>query len=109
MPLHTRNNTNNVLTPCERFRILRLLRYNLPDFFMFLKRIPGYRKLDKHYGYDPKLYIHAMHTYESLISNLTGGKLSKPNYELQFLLDEINDYYCDGCQYREEANANQDR
>ena len=105
MPLRSRKSANHLLTPCERFRILRLIRYNFPDFLRFLKRIPGYRKLDKTYDYEPDVYIHAIGTYERLIEELTGGRLSKPNYELNFLLDEIRERYCVGCDLKEKENA----
>ena len=89
----------------ERSRVYWLFKYDIPSFLRFLKRIPGYRRLDKAYDYEPDLYIHAIGTYERLIEELTGGRLSKPNYELSFLLDEIRERYCEGCSLKEEEDA----
>lgn len=62
----------------------------IQDIWRFVRRIPGYRKVDKYFGYDPEVYIVAVDNYEKLLCELT-GTLSKPTYDYNVVLDEIRE------------------
>ena len=43
----------------------------------------------------------ALRQYIGVISELTGGKLSKLCYGATYILDEIRENYCEGCDLKE--------
>ena len=65
------------------------------DFFRFIRRIPGYRRLDKDYGYEPDGYAFIISEYERVLCELTGGKLSKPTYSAEYVITTVEDRYAE--------------
>lgn len=65
------------------------------DFFRFIRRIPGYRKLDQNFGYEPDVYTFIIGEYEKVLADLTGGKLSKPTYYADAVIAEVNARYAE--------------
>lgn len=65
------------------------------DFFRFIRRIPGYRKLDQNFGYEPDEYTFIIGEYEKVLTDLTGGKLSKPTYYANAVIAEVEARYAE--------------
>lgn len=65
------------------------------DFFRFIRRIPGYRKLDRNLGYEPDGYAFIVGEYEKVLSELTGGRLSKPTYYANYVIAEVEARYAE--------------
>jgi len=51
------------------------------------------RKLGRDYGLTPQGVRHAIETYQNILCEITGGKLSKLTYEADYILDEVEKYY----------------
>ena len=69
------------------------LKERIRDFFRFIRRVPGYRKLDQNFGYEPDVYTFIIGEYEKVLSDLTGGKLSKPTYYADAGISEVEARY----------------
>ena len=77
----------------------------LPDFWQFLRHIPGYYRLEtKQQGYEPEAYHFIIQQYEEVLMHITGGRMSKPTYYARDIISVADDYWCDHCTYlREEG------
>ena len=61
------------------------------------KNARRYRKLLEDFGIGDGHVGDVIHTYECVLSELTGGKLSKPTYSKQVVLDAVMANFCDSC------------
>ncbi len=69
-------------------------------FLKFLQRIPAYwRECERKYGYEPEVYGFIIQNYEQVLMELSGGRLSKPDYHAADVVRAIRDYYCEDCEY----------
>ena len=51
------------------------------------------KKLGDDYGLTPEGVRHAIEAYQTIICEITGGKLSKLSYDADFVLEEAEEYY----------------
>jgi len=51
------------------------------------------KKLGEDYGLTPEGVRHAIEAYQDIIREITGGKLSKLTYNVNYVLDEAEEYY----------------
>lgn len=51
------------------------------------------RKLGEDYGLTPEGVRHAIETYQDIICEITGGRLSKLTYDADYILEEAEEYY----------------
>lgn len=58
----------------------------------WIKRIYGFIKLYKDYGYEPKTWRHIVETYQLILLNRTFS-MSKPTYYIEDILSEIDKWY----------------
>lgn len=83
------------------WRIVWVLKYWLPDFWRFLRHIPGYYRLEvKQLGYEPEAYYFIVQQYEEVLMHITGGRMSKPTYHARDIISVVNDHFCDECEYK---------
>lgn len=89
-------------------QIIWFFKYQLPDFWRFLRHIPGYYRLEvKQLGYEPEAYYFIVQQYEEVLMQITGGRMSKPTYYAWDIISVVNDYFCDKCEYRERCEKDQ--
>ena len=57
------------------------------------------KKLCDDYGLTPEGVRHAIETYQKIITEITGGRLSKLTYDVDYVLEEARlfDRYCPKC------------
>lgn len=51
------------------------------------------KKLGDDYGLTPEGVRHAIETYQTIICEITGGKLSKLTYDVDFILETAEEHY----------------
>ena len=61
------------------------------------KNARRYRKLLEDFGIEDGHVSDVIKTYECVLSELTGGRLSKPTYTKQEVLDAVMARFCDSC------------
>ena len=71
-----------------RFRLI-CMKDAIVSFFKFIKRLPGYLWLNRFYDCEPDFYPWVMHQYSTVMSDLTGGKLSKASHPAETVLEEV--------------------
>lgn len=69
--------------------------------FKFIRLIPAFFRLFRDYEMEPKDIRFSLEQYTRVIDRLTGGRMSKINYYADDIVSVVNDFYCDGCEYRE--------
>lgn len=62
------------------------------EFWTFLRRMNGYRKLDLDYGYDPEDYRFILDNYSSVLTNRT-KMMSKPTYFAYEVIEKLDEWY----------------
>lgn len=60
--------------------------------FRFLRRLPGYWRLNRIHDLNPDFYGWVMNQYSTVMNELTGGKLCKPSHDAMVVIDEIWEY-----------------
>lgn len=70
----------------------------IPDVLTFIRRIPGYRRLDKAWDYDPETYTFIINNYTQVLCDRTKS-MSKPTYYASDVLSQMDEWY----QEREEG------
>ena len=73
------------------------------NLWLFIRYIPAFYRLWKEWGMYPGHIDFALRQYIGVISELTGGKLSKLCYGATYILDEIRKNYCDDCDLKGET------
>jgi hypothetical protein len=87
------------------WRIKYLILEWITDIWRFLRHIPGYYRLErKQYGYDPETYHFIIQQYEEVLMYITGNRMSKPTYFARDIIALMNDHYCEGCEYKERCD-----
>lgn len=71
--------------------------------FKFIRLIPAFFRLFRDYEMEPKDIRFSLEQYTRVIDRLTGGRMSKINYYADDIVSVVNDFYCDGCEYRDGA------
>lgn len=61
-------------------------------FFLLLKRFPGFYRLNRFWDAEPEFYRWVIEQYETVMYEITGGRLSKPGHDAQTVLREAWDY-----------------
>lgn len=61
-------------------------------FFLLLKRLPGFYRLNRFWDAEPEFYRWVIEQYETVMYEITGGRLSKPSHDAQTVLREAWDY-----------------
>ena len=69
----------------------------MKELFIFIRWIPAYFRLFKHWCIKPDDIDFALTEYETVISILTGGRLSKVLYESHYVVEEVQKYFCEDC------------
>ena len=90
-----------------RFRF-SCLKENIRTFFHFVKRLNRFRKLNQMYDAEPEFYPWVMKQYETVMNELTYGKLSKPSHSAETVLEEV--WHCMDERYagwRDDGNGNE--
>lgn len=67
---------------------------SVKSFFIFLKRIPKYRKLENDYGCGPDTFRFIIEQYTTVLCERTHG-MSKPTYHAEDVIAQLDDWYED--------------
>ena len=62
------------------------------SFFLLLKRLPGFYRLNRFWDCEPEFYRWVIQQYEEVMYEMTGGKLSKPSHSAQTVINEAWNY-----------------
>lgn len=77
--------------------ILWRIKY-IPDWvkglFRFIRRIPGYYKLDRYWDYEPDTYTFIIDNYSEVLCSRTHF-MSKPTYYARDILTQLDDFYAE--------------
>ena len=74
----------------------------MKQFLMFIKWIPAYYRLFKRWWLYPDNIDFALTEYQKLVSELTGGKLSKVIYSASYISDNVREHFCEDCDLKGE-------
>ena len=69
--------------------------------FKFVKLIPSFFRLFRDYEMTPEDIRFSLGQYTIVIDRLTGGRMSKVNYYADDIVNEVNNYFCDGCELKD--------
>lgn len=69
--------------------------------FKFIRLIPAFFRLFRDYEMTPEDIRFSLEQYTRVIDRLTGGRMSKINYYADDIVSVVNDFYCDGCEYKD--------
>lgn len=58
-------------------------------FFRFIKFLPGFYRLNRFWGENPKYYGWVIRQYVTVMDTLTGGKLKNPSHDAMTVCNEI--------------------
>lgn len=82
----------------------RKRKWNIWDgiccFFLFLKRLPGFYRLNRFWDKDPRFYWDVIVNYSKVMYTLTEGRLQNPKWKADFVIEEV--YEVMDKRYREE-------
>lgn len=70
------------------------------DFFSFVRRLPGFYRLNRFWDKHPRFYWDTINNYIKVMYELTDGHYSHPGYNAQTVIDEA--YACMDKHWREE-------
>jgi len=62
------------------------------EFWTFLRRMNGYRKLDRDYGYDPDTFRFIIDNYSEVLCSRT-KVMSKPTYYAEDVIGQLDEWY----------------
>jgi hypothetical protein len=68
----------------------------------FISWIPAYYRLFKKWYLYPDHIDFALTNYEEALLKLTGGKLSKVLYTATYIVDTVQDHFCEDCDLKGE-------
>ena len=74
-----------------RFRLL-CWKDAMRSFFLLIRRLPGFWKLNRFWDADPEFYGWVIRQYSTVMYELTGGRLSKPSHDAMTVIEEIQRY-----------------
>lgn len=93
MSLHEKNRTlKEVTTHGLLYWFIYSCKETIKDFFQFICRLNGYRKLDRDYGYDPDTYRFIISNYSEVLCSRTKF-MSKPTYYAVDIIAQLDEWY----------------
>lgn len=65
--------------------------------FRFIKLIPAFYRLFREWGMKPQDISYSLVQYQTVIYQLTNGRLSKLGYKASDIVQEVTDFFCEDC------------